>query len=120
VDPSAPLPESAVVATIELSSIGRLHIATSPRLGSLIAANILGFEPGSVEADAGAADALKEILNITAGRFCSEQDPVPEMGLPQTSTLADAAAWKTWVEQMSAEVVMAEEHLLAIAIEGKS
>ena len=119
-DPSVPPPENAEIATIELVGAGRLHIAASPRLGSLIAANIMGFEPGSPEADAGSGDALKEILNITAGGFSSRLDPVPEMCLPQITPLADAGAWKAWVEKMSAEVVLADEHPLAIAFEAKS
>ncbi|HUO07004.1 MAG TPA: hypothetical protein VM008_01625 [Phycisphaerae bacterium] len=116
-EPGTPPPERAIVATIPLEGVGRLHIAASSRLGALIAANIMALEPDDPEALRCGPDALKELLNVTAGGYCSTLEPVPEMGLPHVELLADGAAWKAWVKERGATVLLAEEHLLAVAIE---
>jgi hypothetical protein len=113
-------PSSTLVATIPLGAAGRIHLAAPAALGALIATNILSLEPGAPEAMLRARDAMKEILNMTAGAYSSTLDPIPEMGLPEISTLDDAPSWESWVGRMSAEVVLADEHVVAIAFEGRS
>jgi hypothetical protein len=110
-------PERAIIATIPLKGVGCLHIAAASRLGAVIAANIMALEPDEPEALRCGPDALKEILNITAGGYCSSFDPTPEMGLPQVELLTDAISWKQWVYDKGATILLAEEHLLAVAIE---
>lgn len=110
-------PERAFVATIELMGVGKLHIAAATRLAAVIAANILALEPEAPEALRCAPDALKEILNMTAGGYCSAMERVPEMGLPRVEVLADGAAWEAWVQSKGATVLLAEEEVLAAAVE---
>ena len=116
-DASMPAPEYSIVATIPLIGVGRLHLAAPQRLGALVAANIMALEPDDPDAILGAPDALKELLNITAGGYLSTFETIPEMGLPVVTRLADAAAWQEWVQRTGATVLQAEEHLLAIGLE---
>jgi hypothetical protein len=114
--------QTGLVVSMELDNGARLHIAAARELGSIIAANMLALEPGSAEADARAEDALKEILNVTAGLYLSralgDSAQMPEMSLPVVTAISSNDQWKRWVEMRGAEVVLAEGYPVAVAIEG--
>ncbi len=96
---------------------GELQLATTRRFGELLAASILALEPGTPEAAQRAADALKELCNITAGALLARLSESPEdalaMGLPTARVLPDAAAWRQFVGQPRTVMVLAEGQPLA-------
>jgi hypothetical protein len=100
---------------------GELQLATTRRFGELLAANILALEPGTPEAAQRAADALKELCNITAGALLARMSDTPEdalkMGLPSARLLPDGAAWRQFVGQPRTVMVLAEGQPLAARTE---
>ena len=100
---------------------GELQLATTRQFGELLAANILALEPGTPEAAQRAADALKELCNITTGALLARLSESPEealeMGLPSVRTMADAATWQQFVGQPRTVMVLAEGQPLAARTE---
>jgi hypothetical protein len=100
---------------------GELQLATPRKFGELLAVNVLALEAGSAEAAARAVDALQELCNITTGgllaRLCDSPDDAPEMGLPTATVLADAAAWRGFVDQPGTTVLLAEGYPLAVRLQ---
>jgi hypothetical protein len=99
---------------------GELQLATTRRFGELLAANILALEPGTPEAAQRAADALKELCNITAGALLARLSHAPEdaleMGLPSAQALPDAATWRQFIAQPQTVTVLAEGQPLAVRV----
>ena len=119
----APPPAGALCITLRWSgpSTGQIQLATPRLFGELLAVNILALEPGTPEATARALDALQELCNITAGallsRLCDLPTDTPEMGLPTSTVLLDATAWRQFVAQPQTTVLLAEGYPLAIRIQ---
>lgn len=80
---------------------GALKLTAPVSLGSVLAANILGCDPVDEEATQRAADALKELMNITCGAFLARLVPDGgcEMGLPQVRPIDDPQ--QQWQEAVS-------------------
>lgn len=124
----APLPEQAapieslLVVTIQIGESCKIHIAAPAALAAAIATNVLMLDPGSPEADERGPDALKEILNVTAGLYLSRADwlagAIPEMQIPQSRIIQGTDAVATWLKSVDAQIALAEENPVAIAIEG--
>ncbi len=118
-----PAPAAADCVTVRWSgdATGELQLATPRAFAENLAASILALEPGSPEAAQRAGDALQELCNITTGallsRLCDQPTDSPEMGLPTSSVLPDAEAWRRFISQPQTSVLMAEGCLLAVRIQ---
>jgi len=93
-------PAQLVVAQLSVSGEvrGSLILAVPPSVGSEIAANLLGLEPGDPDADSQAADAVGEILNIMAGALaaqCAVGSAGWRLGPPCTRTVQDLCEVET-------------------------
>jgi CheY-specific phosphatase CheX len=67
---------------------GKLYLHAPSALGALVASNILATEPDAPEAIEKAADALRELSNITAGlllRQLCPADNTPQLGIATTT-----------------------------------
>jgi hypothetical protein len=119
----APPAESLLVVSMEIGVNCRIHIAAPVELAAGIATNILMLEPESDEARERAADSLKEILNVTAGLYLSRapwlEVAIPEMQIPRDRMIEGAGNVAAWIKAAEAQVVLAEEHVVAIAMEGR-
>jgi chemotaxis protein CheY-P-specific phosphatase CheC len=117
-----PAIESLLVVTMPIGGACKIHIAAPAALAAAIACNILMLDPGSPEADERGSDALKEILNVTSGLYLSRADwlagAIPEMQIPQSRAIQGADAVAAWLKSVNAQLALAEENPVAIAIEG--
>jgi chemotaxis protein CheY-P-specific phosphatase CheC len=96
---SDPTPESAWSQTVSQACLpfkgpvsGRFMLAASPRLGETLAAEMLGTDPGSPESAEQAEDALREILNMTAGATLEGvfPDELWELSVPEIKRVSPA------------------------------
>lgn len=100
---------------------GTISITTSRQLGVVLAANVLGVEPDAPEAASNAADALKEMANVTCGVLMPMLNPEAreraEMHVPQ---IEDAApdAWAQTIKLPGVALVDADGVPLAIQLKG--
>ena len=117
-----PAIESLLVVTMPIGDACKIHIAAPAALAVAIACNILMLDPGSPEAEERGSDALKEILNVTSGLYLSRADwlagAIPEMQIPQSRVIQGADAVAAWLKAVDAQLALAEENVVAIAIEG--
>ena len=131
VEPPPDAPEGLVPAgpadvyTIRFTgpAAGAFQLAAPRAFGQLLAANIMALDPAGAEAAAHAADAVRELCNVTAGsmlRRLADAGVDPEMGLPAAEPVADAAAWAAFIGQPAAAVVAAEGFPLAVCVKGLS
>jgi len=73
---------------------GRLSIAVPKDACALIAGNVLGMEPDDPFVTTGAADSLKELLNVTCGHILTSlagDRPVFDLSIPQVVDLDEEA-----------------------------
>jgi hypothetical protein len=122
--PTSTVPEPATSECLSIrwfgsdSGGGHLQLATPRSFGELLAVNILALEPGTPEVARRAMDALLELCNIVTGgllvRLSQSPDDALEMGLPQTSVLSDADAWRHFVSLPQTTVLLADGYPLAI------
>jgi hypothetical protein len=92
---------------------GTLHLWAEEGFAYYAAANMLGMDENSPEAAAKGTDALKEILNMTAGNVLTGiygEKPVFNLGIPRTSDaglLAEDYAGNTgiWLEAEGYELL---------------
>jgi chemotaxis protein CheY-P-specific phosphatase CheC len=96
---SDPTQESAWPPTVSQAYLpftgpisGRFMLAAMPRLGETLAAEMLGAEPGSSESAEQAEDALREILNMTAGATLEDLfgDELWELSVPEVKRVSPA------------------------------
>jgi hypothetical protein len=123
-----PAPQRVSVYSIQFHgpARGEVQIAAPLDFGRMLSGNMLAIDPASDETRLHAPDAIKELCNVTSGlllrRLHEEQaarggtERDPEMGLPSVTPLADESAWKQFVSQPGAVVVIAEGHPLAVHI----
>jgi hypothetical protein len=76
---------------------GELLLATSAEVSQMLAANLLGLDPGEAGAEHQAADALGEIVNIIAGALLEQlYGAAPcALGLPAVARIASRAHEET-------------------------
>jgi CheY-specific phosphatase CheX len=73
---------------------GRLRMAVPKDACAQIAGNVLGMEPDDPFVTRGAADSLKELLNVTCGHILTSlagDRPVFDLSIPQVSDLDEQA-----------------------------
>ena len=91
-----PLPEGLTQITLAFQGpvSGTLAIRAPLTLGALIAANLFATDPAAPEALAQAADALRELTNVTAGlilrELCTPQQ-MPQLDIPLAGPAGAAA-----------------------------
>ena len=117
------LNEPALHATMDVSGHMRaaVGLAAPAALCAEFAANVLGVDKTDEAAEAYAADALQELLNVTCGRFLTSlygEEPVFDLGPPGVEEL-DASGWAGLAEEAGVLAFMVEESpLLAhVAVE---
>jgi len=70
------------------SAPGEMRLAANPEVAAMLAANLLGEEPGSAEAGGRGPDAISELLNICCGVLARDlfgPEAVCSLGVPQVS-----------------------------------
>ena len=100
---------------------GALRIATTPELCRQVSANVLGIEPEDEQAQRGADDALKELLNVTCGRFLTAiagEEAVFDLSVPAVSRLS-AEEWGRFCRESEMARLMVEDSpvLLSVSVE---
>lgn len=120
-NPQTPPPSlQLVVIGFTRPEPGELRLVAPLALGRLLCANILGVEPDDAEAEAGAADALRELANVTCGmllrkRAATSTEPF-QMGIPKIGPF-DPQEWPSLVAGES-DILDGDGHTLAIAVSG--
>jgi len=123
ITPLPPEDESAPAGPMLLTRIeyrgaanGALELACPQAFGAILVANLLGDASAGPDADRQAADALRELINVTCGTILRGSEAtalgVVEMSVP-TQAPFDAADWDTFVAAR-ALVVDAHGHKLAL------
>ena len=105
--------EPALHATMSVSGGVRASVglAAPVTLCGEFAANVLGVETVDEAAEAHASDALRELLNITCGRFLTSlygEEPVFDLGPPRAKEL-DAAGWADLAGEAEVLAFLVEE-----------
>jgi len=75
---------------------GSIALSTPEAFCTHLAANVLGLDPDDAETGNGAADSLKELLNVICGNLLPDlagDDPVFDLTVPRVAPLTDDA-WK--------------------------
>jgi hypothetical protein len=121
-DPAAAVPPAGstlVLTRIEYRGVqcGALELLCPRRLGAMLAANLMGCEPDDPEADGRAADALREVVNITCGTMLRNSgvtaSGVVEMTVPAQRELP-AAGWDAFAKSAGASVFDADGCFVAL------
>ena len=117
---AAPPPGAALALTrIEYrgAQSGALELLCPRRLGAMLAANLMGCEPDDPEAEARAADALRELLNITCGTMLRNSGVtatgVVEMTVPAQRDVP-SADWGAFASSAGASVFDADGCFVAV------
>lgn len=120
--PEEPLgcPEQALLAAIAITTdsgeILRLELVCGLGLGLAIAGNLLGMDPSEDGAPAAARDAIKEIMNVTAGTIIPNLPGFGstryEMSIPQLT--AFDGGWESYTA--GATTLDVEGHSIAIRL----
>jgi chemotaxis protein CheY-P-specific phosphatase CheC len=119
-----PMPEDLLRVSIAFSGpfSGSLELAAPLSFGATLAANMLGCEATDPNACSRAADAMKELMNVTCGdllaRLADGKLKGFELGLPTVEPLSDRADWESYVTTTPENVFDAEGHFLAIRLKG--
>jgi hypothetical protein len=119
-DDAPPAAGPAVLTRLEYrgAASGAIELACPAAFGKLVAANLLGCDPDDPDAEQRAADALRELLNITCGsllrRSIAADAELVEMSVP-TQTTFDLEGWQAFVAA-GATVVDGDGHKLAIRL----
>lgn len=123
VDDLPAAPEDAMCAKMEFSGPfrGSLLAAVPTEMCPQIAANVLGVEPDDEGVFEKAADALKELLNVTCGQVLTSlagEEPVFDLTVPQVTNM-DAEGWESLAADLSVVAVILDDNpvLLKVSIE---
>jgi hypothetical protein len=120
----SPLPPDLLRVSISFTGprAGSLELIAPAAFGALLAANMLGCDPTDPDAAGRAADAMKELMNVTCGdllpKIAAGHPRGFEMGLPQVQTLDDPAAWEAHLDAEPGNLCDAEGHLVAVWLKG--
>ncbi len=112
--PSGPV----VLSRIEYrgAANGALELACPEAFGAMLVANLLGCPADGPDANARAADALRELINVTCGTILRSSDAIAlgvvEMGVP-TQAAFDLADWDAFIAAR-ALLIDADGHKLAL------
>jgi hypothetical protein len=115
---ASPPPGPAVLSRIEYrgAANGALELACPRAFGAMLVANLLGCPADGPDAKERAADALRELINVTCGTILRGSDAIAlgvvEMGVP-TQTAFDLTDWDTFIAAR-ALLVDADGHKLAL------
>jgi len=115
--------DTLFLAELKIGTDPSIHLllATSPRFSEELTANMLGIEPGDVQAKTLAADAMRELVNVVGGllieRWFGHSSTlaitVPEVASATLSQLLT----RVGAEQVTTLVAMSGEHLYIAAVE---
>jgi chemotaxis protein CheY-P-specific phosphatase CheC len=117
---ASPSPGPAVLSRIEYrgAANGALELACPEAFGAMLVANLLGCPADGPDANERAADALRELINITCGTILRSSDAIAlgviEMGVP-TQAPFDLADWDAFIGAR-ALLVDADGHKLALRL----
>jgi len=125
ITPLPPGDESPPRGPIVLSRIeyrgaanGALELACAQAFGAMLVANLLGCPADGPDASQRAADALRELINVTCGTILRSSDAIAlgviEMGVP-TQAAFDLADWDAFIGAR-ALLVDADGHKLALRL----
>ena len=111
-------PGPAMLTRIEYrgAANGAIELACPRAFGAMLVANLLGCPADSPDAHGRAADALRELINVTCGTILRSSEAtalgVVEMGVP-TQEAFDLTDWDAFIAA-GALVVDADGHKLAL------
>jgi len=116
-------PAGAMLATIRFSGgpvRGTVRLLAGRQLGELVACNIAGPDGSAEGPGITAADALRELLNVTTGSLLAAWEGLPagtvfEMSLPEAREI-DSAEWQRLLGAGGFAVLEAEGHPVAIGL----
>ncbi len=103
---------------------GTVEIVAPQEVGTGLAANILATTPDDPQAISYAADALKELLNVTCSLLLPKLGTVKpggspfKMTLPQMTAFDSARQWKDFVAVPNTHLLDVEGKLIAIHVKG--
>ncbi len=115
--------QPALQATMDVSGEVRASVALAApvALCGEFAANVLGVDAMDQAAESNAADALRELLNVTCGRFLTAlygEEPVFDLGPPQVQKL-DAEGWGELAAEVDVLAFLVDESPLLARVEVK-
>lgn len=117
--PPAPSSPCRVSITYRGPRNGTLELVSGMDFGRFLASNILGVDPSDEQAAIGAADALKELVNVTCGVLLPtlpvQTDVRFRMDVPQLAGLSEAE-WDRFAARPGVAVLEVEGHPLAVQI----
>lgn len=122
IDPPEVAPIEPVLCRIEFAGpvAGTIEMVVGQQFAVLLCGNMLGSRPAPCEALASAADAVKELLNVTCGGFLARLGrPSHErftVSLPSLSNLDAGAQWRSFVESPAAATFDVDGDVLAIRV----
>ena len=122
--PEAPpvAPANAMLVRIAMTGTDSsvLELVAGREFGRLLSANLLGLSSDDPEIDQRCNDALKELINVTAGAFIGmaiEQGVAPqEIGIPVIEPFTAEIDWEDFAAAPGASVLDAEGHIIAIRV----
>lgn len=120
----AAAPPDTVLVEMEFAcpEYGAVRLMAGEGFATMLASNLLGVDPSSPEATAGADDALRELMNIVCGavirRFGLAADLRLHMSLPTVQPLDSPEQWNRFVSMPGVRVLDADGHIIAFQAVG--
>jgi len=102
---------------------GTLSLAVPAAVAPEVAANVLGLDPDDPSVQAGATDALKEMLNVTCGHVVTAlagEEPVFDLSVPEIRSL-DPDQWQARLDDPQTVAFLLDDNpvLLRLSLEGE-
>lgn len=116
------VPENLLLLTMDFQGPihGELQLFAPQSLGALLAGNMLGTTAEDPLAEAGARDALKELLNIACGTLLRKLAPADarfHVSLPKVTEVSDREQWYAAIGRGDLTMLDAEGRLLGVRLE---
>ena len=117
---SAAAPEHPRLVGVDFTAPrrGTIRLMADQSFGATLAANLIGVDPQSPEAQACADDALMELLNVTCGsairKLGHADDQRLHMSLPSIHPVTSSEQWNQFLNRPNVVVLDAEGQIIAL------
>lgn len=121
-EPDATPAGKALLVTMDFKGpvAGQVALVVPEHFAHTLAANFLGTMPDDPEADAKAADSIKELVNVTVGammpRLATSRDDEFDLSIPQSRAFDVESEWSHFTTQPNTTVFAAEGDTIAIQL----
>lgn len=117
-----PTPEKVVLVSIDFTGPvnGTIELCAGSEFAQMLAANVMGLEPDDQEALEKSTDAIKELVNITAGVLLTKLTNSPanifNLTVPTAQEEPDPNFWQQYITQNEVTVLDVDGFPVAIGL----